>query len=122
MTLERLDRRAFLFGLTVTSAGLLVPKAARVFVPPPRGVSVAFDYETSTLHVTGQGTALDIGNAIHKWFGFALRSGSYAVDYWNHTQVDVECPVFGRGHPQQFPRAFQRRVSHGKYEGWDDGR
>lgn len=33
--LERLDRRAFLRGMMVTSAGLLVPKPARVFVPDP---------------------------------------------------------------------------------------
>ena len=32
--LEQIDRRAFLRGLTLTSAGLLVPKAVQVFVPP----------------------------------------------------------------------------------------
>lgn len=32
--LERLDRRAFLRGMMVTSAGLLVPKPATIFVPP----------------------------------------------------------------------------------------
>lgn len=32
--LEQINRRAFLRGLTLTSAGLLVPKAVQVFVPP----------------------------------------------------------------------------------------
>lgn len=31
--LEQMDRRAFLRGLMLTSAGLLVPKAVQVFVP-----------------------------------------------------------------------------------------
>lgn len=45
MNLEKLDRRAFLRGLTVTSAGLLVPKAVQVFMPSePR--YVAIDFET----------------------------------------------------------------------------
>lgn len=32
---EQLDRRAFLRGLTITAAGLLVPKPVQVFVPAP---------------------------------------------------------------------------------------
>lgn len=35
MELEQLDRRAFLRGMMVTSAGLLVPKPVQVFVPRP---------------------------------------------------------------------------------------
>ena len=31
--LEQIDRRAFLRGLTLTSAGLLLPKVVQVFVP-----------------------------------------------------------------------------------------
>jgi len=34
--LEQLDRRAFLRGMMLTSAGVLVPKPARVFVPEMR--------------------------------------------------------------------------------------
>jgi hypothetical protein len=52
MNLEKLDRRAFLRGLTITSAGLLVPKAVQVFMPSTPWVTsdaagqIAFDFET----------------------------------------------------------------------------
>jgi hypothetical protein len=42
--LEKLDRRAFLRGLTLTSAGLLVPKAVQVFMPSERIVYVDSDF------------------------------------------------------------------------------
>jgi len=32
---EALDRRAFLRGMMLTSAGVLVPKPARIYMPPP---------------------------------------------------------------------------------------
>lgn len=45
-TLERLDRRAFLSGLMLTSAGLLVPKPVQVFVPRSNSLYLAY-YEAS---------------------------------------------------------------------------
>jgi hypothetical protein len=44
MDLEKLDRRAFLRGLTLTSAGLLVPKAVQVFMPSEQSVFVDSDF------------------------------------------------------------------------------
>ena len=49
--LEKLDRRAFLRGLTVTSAGLLVPKAVQVFMPSEKSVFVESDFAFGEQHV-----------------------------------------------------------------------
>lgn len=48
--LEQIDRRAFLRGLTLTSAGLLIPKAVQVFVPNEQLVFASSDFALSTVH------------------------------------------------------------------------
>lgn len=48
--LEQIDRRAFLRGLTLTSAGLLVPKAVQVFVPNEQLAFASSDFAFSTIH------------------------------------------------------------------------
>lgn len=53
---EALDRRAFLRGMMVTSAGLLVPKPVSVFVPEP-----------PTLYVSAETTQLVKAMASLEW-------------------------------------------------------
>jgi hypothetical protein len=101
MNLEKLDRRAFLRGLTVTSAGLLVPKAVQVFMPGDdlltanMGDQFAFDFETSVqgmrvtrIHdsYTFEGTPEQVKACTRKWnilIGRTLRVQCSAPNYSN---------------------------------------
>jgi hypothetical protein len=101
LDLEKLDRRAFLRGLTLTSAGILVPKVVQVFMPGDglrtanMGEQFAFDFETGVqgmnvtrIHdsYTFEGTPEQVAAFTKKWtilIGRTLRTQCSAPNYCN---------------------------------------